>query len=75
MTDIKRTPIVAHILTGLVTLGLGASSAFKLSGAQAIVENFEKLHLTPFRVPIGVIELVSVALFAIPKRLRSVPCS
>jgi DoxX-like family len=67
MTDTKKTPIAAHILVGLVTLGLSASAAAKLSGAQAIVENFEKLHLTPFRVPIGIIEIVSVVLFAVPK--------
>jgi hypothetical protein len=67
MTEIKKTHVVAHVLAGLVTFALIGSAAFKFSGAQAIVENFEKLHLTPFRIPIAVIELVSVLLFAIPK--------
>jgi hypothetical protein len=53
MTEIKKTHVVAHVLAGLVTFALIGSAAFKFSGAQAIVENFEKLHLTPFRIPIA----------------------
>lgn len=59
--------MAANVLVGLVSFGLLASGAAKLAGAAPIVANFEKFHLSPFRVPIGVIEIVSVLLFAVPK--------
>jgi DoxX-like family len=63
-----RKPLVGHVLSGLVTLALVASSAGKLSGAKPIVENFEKFHIPAnFLTPIGAIELLSAILFAVPK--------
>lgn len=66
-TTPSKTPVAAHVLAGLVTFALVGSAAAKLSGAQAMVENFEKYHLGGFRLPIAMIELVSVILFAVPK--------
>jgi DoxX-like family len=63
----KKTPLAAHILTALVTLAMLASAGAKFSGAQPIVENFEKLHLTPFLSVIGLIEVACAVLFAVPK--------
>jgi hypothetical protein len=67
MTAKPKIHIAVHILTGLVTLAFVASAGFKLSGAKAVLENFEKLHLLEFRVPIGILELGCALLFAIPK--------
>lgn len=53
--------------TGLVGLGLTASAIAKLSGAAPIVDNFQKFHLAPYRVTIGVLELLCAILFLIPK--------
>jgi hypothetical protein len=63
-----RKPLIGHVLAGLVTLALVASSAGKFSGAKQIVENFEKFHIPAnFLTPIGAIELLSAILFAVPK--------
>lgn len=65
LTGGKR--IAMYATTGLVGLGLLGSAGAKLSGAQQIVENFEKFHLTPFRTGIGVLEAVVALLFLIPR--------
>lgn len=68
MTEIKKTvPKAAWALIGLVGLGLVASALGKLSGAAAVVENFEKFHLGAYRVPIGLIELTCAVLFLVPR--------
>jgi hypothetical protein len=54
-------------LTGLVGVGMIGSAAGKLSGAQPLVENFEKMHLSAYLQPIGILELVVAVLFLVPK--------
>jgi hypothetical protein len=54
-------------LTGLVGLGMIASAGGKLAMAPPLVANFEKMHLTPYLRPIGVLELVIAVLFLVPK--------
>jgi hypothetical protein len=54
-------------LTGLVGLGMIASAGGKLALAPPLVENFEKMHLSGYLRPIGVLELVIAVLFLVPK--------
>jgi hypothetical protein len=63
----KKSGVATWALSGLVSVGLLASAGAKLAGAAPIVENFEKFHLAPYRVGIGVIELVCAALFLLPR--------
>jgi hypothetical protein len=60
-------PLVAWILTGLLSLLLIASAAAKLLGAEPAVEGFTKFGLGDYIVLIGVGELVSAILFLIPR--------
>ena len=66
-TNSKAKNIASWILRGLVGLGLLASASMKLSGAAQIVENFEKMHLTPYLTIIALIEMTSAILLLIPR--------
>jgi hypothetical protein len=59
--------ITGWILTGLLTVLFVASAAGKLAGAAQVVEMFQKWGLENHLLLIGVGELVSALLFAIPR--------
>lgn len=63
----KTTRILAIILMILPSLMLTMSAVMKLIGAQQVVEGLTKAGLGNYIVLFGVIELVAVALFLIPK--------
>jgi hypothetical protein len=65
LTGGKR--IAMYVTTGLVGLGMLASAAGKLSGAAPIVENFSKMHLTPYLPLIALIEIVAAVTFLVRK--------
>ncbi len=67
LDETKKTPLAGHILTGLLTFAMAASAVGKFSGAQGVIDTFEKMHLTPFRSIIGLLEIICAILFAIPK--------
>jgi DoxX-like family len=68
MNELSKGRMTASwVLAGLVGIGLLASGAGKISGVPQVVENFEKFHLGPWRVAIGVLELIVAALFLVPK--------
>ena len=50
-----------------VCLGIAASGTAKLLQAQELVDSLAKINLQDYIVPIGVIELICVALYLIPK--------
>lgn len=62
----KTTKITAIILKVIPSVILIMSGVMKLAHAQAIVEGFSKSSLVHYITLIGIIELVSVALFWIP---------
>jgi hypothetical protein len=66
----KATKITAIILKALPSVMLVFSAAMKLTRAQAIVEGFSKSALINYLTLIGIIELVSVILFWIPKTTK-----
>ncbi len=59
--------ITGWVLTGLLTALFAASAAGKLAGAAQVVEMFRKWGLENNLLLIGVGELVSALLFAIPR--------
>jgi hypothetical protein len=59
--------ITGWVLTGLLTALFVASAAVKLAGAAQVVEVFQKWGLENHLLLIGVGELVSALLFAIPR--------
>ena|ERR1700751_3732547 len=63
----KATRITSIVLKAIPSLMLVMSAVMKLSHAQAIVDGFSKSNLINFISLIGIIELVSVILFWIPK--------
>jgi sorbitol-specific phosphotransferase system component IIC len=63
----SKKSLIGHGIVALVTLALVGSAFAKFAGASAMVENFAKFHLSGFLIPVGVIEVVSVLLFAVPK--------
>lgn len=56
-----------YVLTGLVGLGMIASSIGKIVQPPQLVENFTAFHLAPYMTAIGVIEFVTAVLFLVPK--------
>jgi hypothetical protein len=66
----KATRITAIVLKAIPSLMLVISGIMKLTHAQAIVEGFSKSSLIHFISLIGIIELVSVILFWIPKTAK-----
>lgn len=66
--DKPMNPWPGRILTGIAILGLTASAAGKLSGAEKLAEQF-KIFGYPSGVLtyIGVVELLCVVLYAIPQ--------
>jgi hypothetical protein len=63
----KTTRIVSVILMIIPSLMLVLSAVMKLSHAPALVEAFAKAGLGNYLTLIGIIEIVSVALFLYPK--------
>ena len=63
----KATRITSIVLKAIPSLMLLMSAVMKLAHAQAVVDGFSKSSLINFITLIGVIELVSVILFWIPK--------
>jgi hypothetical protein len=63
----KGRVTASWVLAGVVELPLVGSAVAKLVGVPQVVENFEKFHLAPWRVAIGVLELVVAALFLVPR--------
>ena len=62
--------IIGIILTVLVALGFASSAVGKLAGVHAVVENFAAIGIpSELTVPIGVIELVCVLLFVVPRTM------
>src|SRR6266403_4004410 len=66
----KTTRIISIVLMVIPSLMLIMSAVMKLAHAQAIVEGFVKSGLGNYITLIGIIELVSVALFLIPKTTK-----
>jgi hypothetical protein len=66
----KATRITAIVLKAIPSLMLVMSAIMKLTHAQAVVEGFSKSSLIHFLFLIGIIELISVILFWIPKTTR-----
>lgn len=63
----KAKRIVSIILMIIPSLMLIMSAFMKLSGAKEIVDGMTKGGFGPYILMLGIIELVSVALFLIPK--------
>ncbi|MGZ3903536.1 MAG: DoxX family protein [Bacteroidia bacterium] len=63
----KATKITAIVLKALPSAMLVMSAIMKLTHAKAIVDGFSKSALINYITLIGIIELVSVILFWIPK--------
>lgn len=55
------------LLTAVVTFMLGMSSVSKLVGTKEMVDNFTFMNLLPYLVLLGVVELLGVVLYVIPK--------
>lgn len=68
MSKAKR--ITAIVLKVIPSLMLVMSAVMKLAHAQPMVEGFSKSNLINFITLIGVIEIVSVILFWIPKTAK-----
>ncbi len=66
----KTTRIISIVLMLLPSLMLIMSAVMKLTGAKQVVEGLTKAGLGNYIMLIGVIELVSVALFLIPKTTK-----
>lgn len=62
-----KTPIAAHILTGLVGLAMLASAGAKLAGVEAVVTNLTSYGLGDYVLLIGLVELTCAILFVVPK--------
>jgi hypothetical protein len=67
MKATKTTRIISIVLMIIPSAMLVLSAVMKLTHAQAIVDGFSKSALINYINLIGIIELISVALFLIPK--------
>lgn len=68
--SVKSKRIVSYILMAAVALLLTMSSLMKLSGADQVTTELSKAGLGPYIKLLGVIELLSVALFLYPKTFK-----
>ena len=66
----KTTRIISILLMAIPSLMLVMSGVMKLMAAPQIVEGFNKIGLGSYTTFIGIIELISVALFVYPKTSR-----
>jgi hypothetical protein len=67
-TPSKGALWTGRVLTGLVGFGLIASAAGKLSKATAVIEGFGRFGFAEGLIrPIGLVELLSVVLYLVPK--------
>lgn len=66
----KTTRIISIVLMVIPSLMLIMSAIMKLTHSQVIVDSFGKAGLGSYITLIGVIELISVALFLIPKTTK-----
>jgi len=63
----KTKRILSIVLMAIPSLMLTMSAFMKFSGAEEIVNGFNKMGLLPHLTWIGIIELISVILFIYPK--------
>ena len=63
----KTTKIISTVLMVLVSLSLVMSAVMKIIGSQQVIDGLGKAGLGNYIMFIGIIELVSVVLFLIPK--------
>lgn len=66
----KTTRIISIILMVLPALMLLMSAVMKLSGAKEVVEGLGKAGLGNYIILLGIVELLSVALFLYPKTMK-----
>ena len=66
----KTTRIISIVLMVLVSLSLVMSAIMKIIGSQQVIDGLGKAGLGNYIMLIGIIELVSVLLFLIPKTHR-----
>ena len=58
------------LLTVLVSFMLGMSAVSKLIGTKEMVDNFTFMNLLPYLTLLGVVELLGVVLFIIPRTAK-----
>lgn len=63
----KTTGIISIVLMVLVSLSLIMSAVMKIIGSQQVIDGLGKAGLGNYILFIGIIELISVTLFLIPK--------
>ncbi len=63
----KTTRIISIVLMVLASLSLVMSAIMKIIGSQQVIDGLGKAGLGNYILPIGIVELVSVMLFLIPK--------
>ena len=66
----KTTRIISIVLMVLASLSLVGSAVMKLIGSQQVLDGLGKAGLGNYIMLIGIIELVSVILFLIPKTFK-----
>ncbi len=66
----KTKRILSIILIAIPSLMLAASAFMKLSGSPEIVDGLTKGGFGPYIIMLGIIELLSVALFIYPKTYK-----
>ncbi|HWY12399.1 MAG TPA: DoxX family protein [Bacteroidia bacterium] len=66
----KTTKIISTVLMVLASLSLAGSAVMKLTGSQQVIDGLGKAGLGNYIMFIGIIELVSVTLFLIPKTFK-----
>ncbi len=66
----KTTRIISIVLTAIISLMLVMSCVMKLSHSEQIVTGLTKVGLGSYITFIGIIELLSVALFVYPKTYK-----
>ena len=68
--SVKTKKIISIVLMVIVALMLTMSGVMKLVGGQQVVDGLTKVGLGNLITVIGVIELISVALFLFPKTYK-----
>lgn len=66
----KTTRIISIVLMVIPSLMLIMSAVMKLIGAEQVVTGLTKIGLGPYIALLGIIELISVALFLFPKTYK-----
>lgn len=58
------------LFTAVVVFMLGMSSVSKLIGTKEMIDNFTFMNLLPYLLTLGIVELLGVVLFVIPKTAK-----